>query len=108
MADDGPGVDPAMRARVLDFGVTTKTGGDGPRGVGLALVARSAARLGGRIEVADADARLGGARFRVVLPADTDATTAATAARADADGHGHGRSPAHGHDAGARDGGVRA
>ncbi|WP_258071766.1 sensor histidine kinase [Clavibacter michiganensis] len=109
VADDGPGVDPGIRARVLEFGVTTKTGGDGPRGVGLALVARSAARLGGRVEVEDADARLGGARFRVVLPAGTDATTTATTARADADGHGHGhgRSAAHGHDAGARDGGVR-
>ncbi|MFT2691425.1 ATP-binding protein [Clavibacter zhangzhiyongii] len=45
--DDGPGVDPAVRPRVLEFGVTTKAAEDGPRGVGLALVARSAARLGG-------------------------------------------------------------
>jgi two-component system CitB family sensor kinase len=50
--------------------VTTKTGDDGPRGVGLALVARAAARLGGRVEVDDAEARLGGALVRVVLPAD--------------------------------------
>jgi two-component system CitB family sensor kinase len=70
VADDGPGVDPAVRPRVLEFGVTTKTGDDGPRGVGLALVARSAARLGGRVEVGDAEARLGGALVRVVLPAD--------------------------------------
>ncbi|WP_316296563.1 hypothetical protein [Clavibacter michiganensis] len=48
----------------------TKAGDAGPRGVGLALVARSAARLGGRVEVGDADAPLGGARVRVVLPAD--------------------------------------
>ncbi|WP_244961540.1 sensor histidine kinase [Clavibacter zhangzhiyongii] len=69
--DDGPGVDPVVRPRVLEYGVTTKAAEDGPRGVGLALVARSAARLGGTVEVGDADARLGGARLRVVLPADT-------------------------------------
>ncbi|MDA3805848.1 sensor histidine kinase [Clavibacter sp. CT19] len=70
VADDGPGVDPAVRPRVLEFGVTTKPDAGAPRGVGLALVARTAERLGGTVEVGDADARLGGARFRVVLPAD--------------------------------------
>jgi two-component system CitB family sensor kinase len=62
--------------------------------VGLALVARSAARLGGRVEVGDADARLGGARVRVVLPADPAAPGADAADLPD--------------EAGARDGGVRA
>lgn len=95
VADDGPGVDPAVRQRVLEFGVTTKAGDAGPRGVGLALVARSAARLGGRVEVGDADVRLGGARVRVVLPADP----------ADAPGEDPAVVPA---GADARDGGVRA
>jgi sensor histidine kinase regulating citrate/malate metabolism len=94
VADDGPGVDPAVRPRVLEFGVTTKAGDAGPRGVGLALVARSAARLGGRVEVGDADARLGGARVRVVLPADPAAPGADAADLRD--------------EAGARDDGVRA
>ncbi len=95
VADDGPGVDPAVRPRVLEFGVTTKAGDAGPRGVGLALVARSAARLGGRVEVGDADAPLGGARVRVVLPADP--------------AHAPGADPDDVPDAAdARDGGVRA
>ncbi|MFT7766008.1 ATP-binding protein [Clavibacter tessellarius] len=73
VTDDGPGVDPAVRPRVLEFGVSTKPDAGAPRGVGLALVARTAERLGGAVEVGDADPRLGGARFRVVLPADPGA-----------------------------------
>ena len=69
VADDGPGIDPDVRPRVLEFGVTTKPDAGAPRGVGLALVARAVERLGGAVEVGDADARLGGARVRAVLPA---------------------------------------
>lgn len=67
--DDGPGIAEADRARVFDAGVTTKTGprsGDTHgRGIGLALVARIAARRGGRA-VASASP-LGGARVEVHL-----------------------------------------
>ncbi|WRL62084.1 ATP-binding protein [Blastococcus brunescens] len=53
--DDGPGVAPADRARVFDVGVTTKGRPDGNhgRGIGLALVARIAARRGGTATVTD-------------------------------------------------------
>jgi two-component system CitB family sensor kinase len=85
VADDGPGVDPALGASVLEFGVTTKAGAGAARGVGLALVARSAARLGGTVEVGDADVRLGGALLRVVLPADPHPAGRAPATGADSD-----------------------
>ncbi|MGY2065702.1 ATP-binding protein [Blastococcus sp. SYSU DS0619] len=66
--DDGPGVAPADRDRVFDVGVTTKGRPDGNhgRGIGLALVARIAARRGGTATVTDSPA--GGARVSVRLP----------------------------------------
>lgn len=67
--DDGPGVPEAQREEVFRVGVTTKAGGDGRhgQGIGLALVARIAARRGGSAAVTRSE--LGGARFEVVLGA---------------------------------------
>ncbi|ABS01556.1 signal transduction histidine kinase regulating citrate/malate metabolism [Kineococcus radiotolerans SRS30216 = ATCC BAA-149] len=65
--DDGPGVPAAGRAAVFAVGYTTKAGRDlHGRGIGLALVARIAARRHGRAEVGESP--LGGARFEVELP----------------------------------------
>ncbi|MGY1847051.1 MULTISPECIES: ATP-binding protein [unclassified Blastococcus] len=66
--DDGPGVAPVDRSRVFDVGVTTKgrPDGDHGRGIGLALVARVAARRGGTAVVTDSPT--GGARVTVRLP----------------------------------------
>ncbi|WP_309225463.1 sensor histidine kinase [Quadrisphaera sp. INWT6] len=65
--DDGPGVPVALREEVFRVGVTTKDGGDGRhgQGIGLALVARVAARRGGSAVATTSE--LGGARFEVVL-----------------------------------------
>ncbi len=65
--DDGPGVPEALREEVFRVGVTTKAGGGGHhgQGIGLALVARIAARRGGSAAVTRS--ALGGARVEVVL-----------------------------------------
>lgn len=64
--DDGPGVPAARRAAVFEVGVSTKPlGRPGGRGLGLALVARLAARRDGRARVTSSP--LGGARVEVVL-----------------------------------------
>ncbi|GAB7189940.1 sensor histidine kinase [Kineococcus sp. NUM-3379] len=66
--DDGPGVSPQRRTEVFQVGVTTKSGrGQHGHGIGLALVARVAARRGGRAVVLESP--LGGARVEVELPA---------------------------------------
>ena len=63
--DDGPGVDPEVRDRIFDPGVTTKSGG---WGVGLALSRRIVEGVhGGRIDLLDG--RSGGATFQIRLPA---------------------------------------
>jgi signal transduction histidine kinase len=68
--DDGPGVPPADRERVLepfvrlDAARTTHRGGVG---LGLAIAARVAAAHGGALVVEEAPG-LGGARFRLALP----------------------------------------
>lgn len=59
--DSGPGIAPEDAARVLERGWSTKAA-DG-RGLGLAIVAQTVARHGGRLEVGTAP--LGGARFTV-------------------------------------------
>jgi two-component sensor histidine kinase len=62
--DTGPGVDPEIRERIFEPGVTTKSGG---WGVGLALSRRIVEGVhGGRIELLDG--RDGGATFQVRLP----------------------------------------
>lgn len=62
--DSGPGVAPDDVERVLERGWSTKAA-DG-RGLGLAIVAQTVARRGGRIEVGSSP--LGGARFTVEIP----------------------------------------
>ncbi|WP_063795911.1 sensor histidine kinase [Peterkaempfera griseoplana] len=67
VADNGPGVAPALRETVFAEGWTTKKApGHRPRGLGLALVRRLVERAGGRITVGDGP--LGGAEFTVELP----------------------------------------
>lgn len=64
VADDGPGVAPADRARIFDRGVSSKAAAG--RGVGLDLVRRIAGTRGGSVAVGRSAA--GGARFTVELP----------------------------------------
>lgn len=66
VADDGPGIDPPDRRRVLEEGISSKDHGQpGARGFGLALVQRIALRRGGGVEIAaSAD---GGAELTVLL-----------------------------------------
>jgi sensor histidine kinase regulating citrate/malate metabolism len=64
VSDSGAGPDPVAAAGLFEFGATTKTATDARptgRGIGLALVRQSVARLGGRITVE-------GSRFTVELP----------------------------------------
>lgn len=61
--DDGPGVPPDDLERVFDSFYTTKQAG---AGLGLASVRFAAQVHGGRVEIGES--KLGGARFRLVLP----------------------------------------
>jgi signal transduction histidine kinase len=61
--DDGPGIPAEIRARIFEFGFTTKPSGNG---VGLPLVHRLVQEMSGRVEIGSS--RLGGARVGVVLP----------------------------------------
>jgi signal transduction histidine kinase len=66
VADDGPGIPAAHRAKVFDPFFTTKAPGTGT-GLGLAVCKHLVATAGGTIELAEpADTR--GAEFRIVLP----------------------------------------
>ncbi|WP_025321834.1 sensor histidine kinase [Deferrisoma camini] len=74
--DSGPGVDPGERERVFEAFYQGRAKGRGPvkgSGLGLAIVREYAQAHGGRVELCDSD--LGGAGFRVVLPADEDRPT---------------------------------
>jgi sensor histidine kinase regulating citrate/malate metabolism len=65
VADSGPGLPPAAVEQAFRRGFSTKEQGhEGRRGIGLALVAQSVARLGGELEVGGPP----GARFTVRLP----------------------------------------
>jgi C4-dicarboxylate-specific signal transduction histidine kinase len=66
VADCGPGVPEQDRARIFDPFFTTKPGVG--TGLGLAISRKIAGDLGGSLEV-DQDVRLGGAVFRLTLPA---------------------------------------
>lgn len=70
VADDGPGIPAANRARVLEPFFTTKPQGAGT-GLGLAISARLVAGWGGSLEVGESDS--GGALFTIrVAAAGTD------------------------------------
>ena len=66
--DDGPGVPPERRAAIFEPDVSGKAPAPGKarRGIGLTIVQRVAARLGGEVLVEESPA--GGARFVVRLP----------------------------------------
>jgi sensor histidine kinase regulating citrate/malate metabolism len=66
VGDDGAGLPPDGRDRLFAAGFSTKTSGPGGRGVGLALVAGAAERLGGTVAAEDRPG--GGALLRVLLP----------------------------------------
>jgi len=63
IADDGPGIDPAERARVFEAFFFKREGGIG---LGLAIVQQIVSAHGGDIEALES--RLGGALFRIRLP----------------------------------------
>lgn len=73
--DSGPGIDPASIEDVLQYGFSTKSSQNDPRGahgrgVGLALVRQAVDRLNGTMSISNngpAD-NPGGAQFHVVLP----------------------------------------
>ncbi|MCU1631847.1 MAG: histidine kinase [Micrococcaceae bacterium] len=64
--DSGNGLPDSEKAKVFEFGYTTKDAKGGGRGVGLALVRQAVQRFGGALDVTDTDD--GGARFSVRLP----------------------------------------
>lgn len=63
IADDGPGIDPADRAKVFEAFFFQREGGIG---LGLAIVQQIVVAHGGEIEVAQSE--LGGALFQILLP----------------------------------------
>jgi len=74
--DDGPGVPADLRDRVferfyrIDESRSRTDGAAGGTGLGLAIVKHAAAALGGRVIVDESP--LGGARFKVTLPAEDE------------------------------------
>ena len=64
VSDNGPGVDPAMRDRIFDPWVTTKTTG---QGLGLALVRKLVGEMNGRISY-ERDETGGWTHFRLHMP----------------------------------------
>ncbi len=68
VADEGPGIERALRDRIFDPYFTTKGGGTG---LGLAIVKKIVLQHGGEIQVGDRPG--GGASFSVALPLRSDA-----------------------------------
>jgi two-component system, NtrC family, sensor kinase len=75
--DNGPGVPAPLRSQIFDPFFTTKPAGQGT-GLGLSISAQIAARHGGTLTVEDA--RGGGARFLLRLPAGAATAPAGAAA----------------------------
>lgn len=75
VTDSGPGVDPAVRGRIFEPHVTTKSPGEGT-GIGLSLVRRIVESHGGRIAVHSIPGRT---RFEVSLPVSGRRAAVATA-----------------------------
>ena len=74
--DDGPGVPPSDRERIFEPFTrldASRRKDQGGAGLGLAIVRRVVVAHGGRVAVGAAD--LGGARFDLVFPAASTATT---------------------------------
>ena len=65
VADAGGGVPEALKERIFEAFVTTRTGGEGT-GLGLAIARDVATQHGGTITVEDSD--LGGAEFIIRVP----------------------------------------
>lgn len=75
IADRGIGIDPAIRERIFERGVTTKI--DGDHGIGLYLIASYVMQAGGTIEVSDNSPR--GTIFSLFIPAQGDVRCSAPA-----------------------------
>ncbi len=63
--DDGPGIPPALREKILQPFFTTKSQGTG---LGLAIVARRVAEFGGKVDWESPFKDGHGTRFQVTLP----------------------------------------
>jgi len=72
VTDSGPGVSPELRGRIFEPFFTTREVGEGT-GLGLSISLGIASSHGGSLTLADSPS---GARFRLALPAFTDATVA--------------------------------
>ena len=73
VVDDGPGIDPDVRGTLYEPFVTTKAQGTG---LGLAICQKIMASMDGGLDVSRMpDPELGGAHFRVYLPAESELPT---------------------------------
>ncbi|MEM2142975.1 MAG: ATP-binding protein [Candidatus Thorarchaeota archaeon] len=63
VSDDGPGIDPSIRGRLFEKGVSTRGGG-----LGLYLSREVIRAIGGTIEISDDYRPLPGATFKVTVP----------------------------------------
>jgi two-component system sensor histidine kinase PhoQ len=63
--DDGPGIDPAQWARLVQRGTRGDERVEG-HGLGLAIVTELVSAYGGKLELGTSD--LGGAEIRIMLP----------------------------------------
>jgi signal transduction histidine kinase len=76
VADDGPGIDPALAGRIFDPFVTTKPAGRGT-GLGLSICRRIAEAHGGALELSSSPGA--GATFTLRLPVEGEDATAGRA-----------------------------